>query len=138
MKVKIRDFKITDYKNLKCLWNELDLDRPERNDDLSVIRNTLKYNGKLLVMLTEFDELIGSCWITNNGRRLYLHHMGIKKQYHGKGYSKQLMEYALNFAKKQNLQIKLEVHRSNNIAKSLYKSYGFNKLNGYEVLIKRD
>ena len=81
---------------------------------------------------------MGTSWITNDGRRLYLHHFGIKPEFQGQNLSKQLLKVSLNFAKKSRLQIKLEVHKKNKIALNLYKNSGFNYLGDYEVFIIRD
>lgn len=133
----IRDFKSDDYEALVKLWKELGLGRPERGDDLQVITETLRLGGKLLLM-EEKKELIGTAWITNNGRRLYLHHMGVKKDQQRKGYGRQLMEEILKFASSRKMQIKLEVHDQNIAAKKLYKKFGFGDLKGYRVLINRN
>lgn len=133
----IRDFKSEDYEALVKLWKELELGRPERGDDLQVIKETLRLGGKMLIM-EEAKELIGIAWITNNGRRLYLHHMGIKKDKQGKGYGRKLMEEVLNFARFRKMQIKLEVHDDNSVARKLYEKYGFGDLEGYRILINRN
>lgn len=134
--VFIRDYKEADYPELMKLWESLELGRPERGDDRKVIAQTLKYDGKLLVALVD-NRLIGAAWITNNGRRLYLHHMGVAKEFQRQGIGKKLMEKTLEFAEAMNMQIKLEVHHTNPNAISLYRKYGFEPLSGYQVLINR-
>ncbi|RLD73184.1 MAG: hypothetical protein DRJ10_18120 [Bacteroidetes bacterium] len=84
------------------------------------------------------EKIIGSSWLTNDGRRLYLHHFCILPKYQSKGLSKTLLDKSLAFAKEVNLQIKLEVHRDNTIAKELYHKGGFKYLGDYEVYIIRD
>jgi len=135
--VFIRDYQEADYPDLMKLWESLDLGRPERGDDRSVIAKTLQHDGKLLVALVE-NRLIGSAWITNNGRRLYIHHMGVAKGLQRQGIGKRLMEKILEFADTWNMQIKLEVHQTNPHATALYRKYGFEPLSGYMVLINRN
>lgn len=132
----IRDFTPEDYQALVELWKELDLGRPERGDDLSVINETLRLGGKLF-LLEQKAELIGTAWVTNNGRRLYLHHMGIKKAFRGKGFGAMLMDEIIGHARAMKMQIKLEVHTENDKARRLYEKYGFEELEGYQVLINR-
>lgn len=57
----------------------------------------------------------------------------IAEEYRGKGYSKQMLEYTLSKAKKISglKQIQLTVAATNNSAKKLYESYGFQTF-GYE------
>jgi len=132
----IREFIQKDKEQLFHLWDTLDLGGKERGDDIVVINNTIEKGGKLFVMIFE-EELIGSAWVTDDGRRLFLHHMGIHKNFQGKGYSKMLMDEVMNFTREKKMQIKLEVHEMNKIAQKLYAKYGFKPLNNYTVVIKR-
>ena len=63
---------------------------------------------------------------------------GVLTEYQGKGLSKLLLSKSLAFAKEIGLQIKLEVHKNNIIAKKLYKNASFKYLGDYEVYIIRD
>ncbi len=133
----IRDYREADYQDLVELWKSLNLGRPERGDNRQVIEQTLKHDGKLLVAIHK-NQLIGSVWITNNGRRLYLHHMGVAEEFQGMGIGKKLLEKSLQFAETMKMQIKLEVHQTNENAAALYRKYGFEPLDGYQVLINRN
>ena len=135
--ITIRDFQEEDYLALMDLWTKLGLSRPERGDDLKVIEETLRLGGKLLVAESE-NNIIGSAWITNNGRRLYLHHMGVLGDLQGQGIGQMLMDFVNDFAAEKQLQIKLEVHQKNQNAQKLYRSNGFTLLEGYDVLIRRN
>ncbi len=134
----IRSYKSDDYSTIINLWTELGLANPKRGDNSNIIEKTLKSGGKFLILETNEGEIIGTSWITNDGRRLYLHHFGIKKEYQGKGLSKILLNASLDFARSLNMQIKLEVHNKNIIAKNLYKKAGFEYLGDYEVWIIRN
>jgi len=120
------------------LWKETGLGDEKRGDDEQIILNTLKYGGKFILMLEQdTKQLIGTSWITNDQRRLYLHHFGIGKIFQGKGLSKPLLEESLKFAGKTGLQIKLEVHKDNSVARQLYEKYNFKYLGDYFVYIIR-
>jgi ribosomal protein S18 acetylase RimI-like enzyme len=137
--IAIRDYHPNDYDVLVSLWEKLGLGGKHRDDSPEVIKHTLDFGGKLLLMeISGSQELIGSSWITQDGRRSYIHHFGIKKDWQGKGLSKPLMEATLAFARQLRLQVKLEVGRSNLIASSLYRKYGFTPLGQYDVYILRD
>ena len=138
-KSHIRDYQKEDYVKIIQLWESLDLGRPERGDNREIIENTIKEGGKLFILEDiETKELIGTSWITNDHRRLYLHHFGIKSKFQGQGLSKQLLEESLKFAKAYDLQIKIEVHKTNTAALELYKKYDFKYLGDYEVYIIRE
>ena len=134
----VREFKDKDYAEVSELWLETDLTNPVRNDSLSSINTTLNHGGVFFVLeQTNTKKIIGTSWITNDGRRLYLHHFGIKPKYQGKKLSHMLLKASLNFAEEKNMQIKLEVHDKNNIALNLYKKAGFKYLGDYKVYIIR-
>jgi ribosomal protein S18 acetylase RimI-like enzyme len=134
----IRDYRESDYKELVNLWESTGLGGVHRGDDAFIIRKTLDAGGKLIVLETTPEySIAGSSWLTNDGRRIYLHHFGIKPELQGKGLSKPLLEASIDFAKQQNLQLKIEVHRENNVALNLYKKYGFGYLGDYDVYIIR-
>lgn len=82
--------------------------------------------------------IIGSSWLTGDGRRTYLHHFAIHPDYQGRGLSKSLMDSSMAYCREAGLQVKLEVHADNFKAMGLYKSYGFGVLENYRVLINRD
>ena len=112
-----RDYQEGDFSTVLPLWKETGLGDERRGDDETVIFSTLKSGGKFILMFEQNSEkLIGTSWITNDQRRLYLHHFGIGKAYQGRGLSKPLLEESLKFAKRTGLQIKLEVHKDNTIA----------------------
>jgi ribosomal protein S18 acetylase RimI-like enzyme len=134
----IRDYRESDYDALINLWESTGLGGAHRGDDAGIIRKTLEAGGKLLILEKESDESIaGSSWLTNDGRRIYLHHFGIRPGLQGQGLAKPLLEASVDFAKKLNLQLKIEVHRQNTVALNLYKKYGFGYLGDYDVYIIR-
>lgn len=135
----IRDFQAADMPGMLELWQATDLGNANRGDNLEIIQNTLQNGGRLLLVIqNETNKVIGSSWITNDHRRLYLHHFGILPQYQGKGFGKWLCIESLKWARTVGLQIKLEVHINNQKALALYKSLGFGFLGDYDVYIIRD
>jgi len=134
----IRDYRPTDYEALCRLWENTGLGGAHRGDNATVINDTLNAGGKFLILETKPEnQLIGSSWLTNDGRRIYMHHFGIDVSFQGRGLSKPLLEASINFAKECNLQLKIEVHRQNTVALNLYKKYGFAYLGDYDVYMIR-
>lgn len=133
-----RDYQSGDFCQVISIWKETGLGNEERGDDEKIILSTIKSGGKFIMMFEQrTDKLIGTSWITNDHRRLYLHHFGIAKEFQGKEFSKPLLDKSMEFAKKTGLQIKLEVHKDNEIARELYEKYGFKYLGDYLVYIVR-
>lgn len=135
----IRAYADTDYPQLVELWEPLGLGSSQRGDDQKIIRNTINLGGQLLLLIeTKNNKIIGSSWLTIDGRRTYLHHFGIHADYQGKGLADYLLDESLRLAKSFGMQIKLEVHQDNIKALKLYKKSGFKFLGDYDVYIIRD
>jgi ribosomal-protein-alanine N-acetyltransferase len=135
----IRDYTEGDFGQVSDLWIKTDLGNPVRGDNAETIKRTLSLGGKLLVMVSKTSEkIIGTSWMTYDGRRMLLHHFGILPEFQGKGLSKILLKESLQFAKKTGLQVKLEVHSTNLRAINLYNKFGFKVLKDYCIYIIRD
>jgi len=135
----IRDYRKGDFKEIMDLWIATDLGRPERGDNEKIIEDSIKMGGSLQVMEEKTrGKIIGTSWMTFDGRRIHLHHFGILPDYQGKGLAKNLLEESLKFVKKKGYQVKIEVHRDNLKAISIYKKAGFDYLGDYDVYIIRN
>jgi ribosomal protein S18 acetylase RimI-like enzyme len=135
----VRDYWAADYPYVADIWERTGISTPGRGDSAEVIENTLRRKGRLLVLVDrEKDTVVGTSWLTNDGRRLYLHHFAVDPDYHGQGLSKPLLRESLKIARELKLQVKLEVHCDNEKAISLYKKVGFKRLGDYDILIIRD
>lgn len=135
----IREYVDSDYAEMIRLWESLDLGGIQRGDDQMIIRRTIQMGGQLLLMIEKTsDSIVGTSWLTVDGRRTYLHHFGIQADYQGLGLAKILLDASLTLAKTFGMQIKLEVHKENSKALGLYKSVGFTYLGDYQVYIIRD
>ena len=95
--------------------------------------------GRLLIMEDpEKGQLVGSSWMTFDGRRMFLHHFGIAPDMQNQGYGKQLFEASMNFLKEKGYQVKMEVHHNNHAAIHIYKSAGFFNFPDYDIFMIRD
>ena len=135
----IRDYWAADYPHVADIWERTGISTPGRGDSAEVIENTLRRKGRLLVLVDkESDTVVGTSWLTNDGRRLYLHHFAIDPKFQGGGLSKPLMRESLKIAKELGLQVKMEVHVGNERAIHLYEKCGFKRLGDYDIYIIRD
>ena len=135
----IRDYKNEDFDKLNDLWQETGLGGAQRGDNAIIISHSIELGGKLILLEnTDTKEIFGSSWMTFDGRRLHLHHIGVKPNYQNKGFGKLLTRESLKFAKEKGCQIKLEVHQTNKKAIEIYKKLGFSFLGDYDVYIIRD
>lgn len=139
MEYIVKQYSETDYDEVVSLWEKTGMGGAFRGDSKEIIQSTLDKGGELFVLVeNKAGKIVGSSWITNDGRRLYLHHFGILPEYQGRGLSHHLMKASLDVTKKLKLQIKLEVHEKNIVALNLYQKYGFRYLGDYDLYIIRD
>ncbi len=134
----VRHFRKDDYEEVLKVWELTGMGGAHRGDNLEIIEETILAGGVFFVLeYIPQQQVIGTAWITNDKRRLYLHHFGIHPDFQGKGLSHLLAKACVDLGKKLNLQMKLEVHKDNYIAKKLYQQYQFKYLGDYEVFIIR-
>jgi ribosomal protein S18 acetylase RimI-like enzyme len=136
----IRKYLKGDFNGIMNLWVATDLSRPERGDDEATVERSLGMGGLMLVMCDDSPakNIIGTSWMTFDGRRLHLHHFGIDPAFQGRGLAKELLRETLRFVKGKGYQVKLEVHQSNTAAVGLYRKAGFEYLGDYDVYIIRN
>ena len=133
-----RDYEAADYAAVADLWEKTGLGGPIRGDDRKAIDRTIRLGGKLLVAVLPDQRLIGSSWMTIDGRRIHLHHIAVQPEWQRRGIGRRLTELSILFAREAGMQIKLEVHQSNKGAVKLYKELGFSYLGDYDVYIMRE
>lgn len=138
--ITVRHYSRGDFTGIMELWTATGLSRPERGDDEATVERSITLGGAMLVMCDADagDNIIGTSWMTFDGRRIHLHHFGITPSYQGRGLSQLLLKESLKFVKKKGYQVKLEVHRTNEAAVQLYKKAGFEYLGDYDIFIIRD
>ena len=135
----IRDYLPGDFPHLVNLWKETGLWGEIRGDHPEVIDRCNTMGGKLLIMTTvDGKTLIGSSWMTYDGRRIYLHHFCIKPTFQRKGLGKILAGESMRFIRHRGAQVKLEVHKDNFVAKKLYEDLGFFRFADFDIYMIRD
>ncbi len=125
------------FSQIIQLWKITGVGNPARGDNFTSIKKSLDHGGKIFTLLNN-QKVIGTCWLTHDFRRSYIHHMAIHPDYQNAGHGRKILELALEYSQELGLQAKLEVHKNNPHAQNLYKKQGFKLLDGYEVYIKRD
>jgi len=125
------------YNEINSIWNLTGVGNPARGDTYDAVCHTLQNGGRII--LAQLDDItVGAVWLTHDFRRLYIHHMAVLPEHQHQGIGKLMLTEALNVAKELKYQVKLEVNEDNIIAYNLYQSFGFEPLEAYHTLIKRD
>ena len=134
-----RDYHPGDFPQVETLWKETGIYSAERGDTAAIIERCNQNGGKFLVMVDPaFNQIIGTSWMTWDGRRLFLHHFAIHPLFQGQGHGRNLALQSLAFARHRKCPVKLEVHRDNTAAVNLYRSLGFKVFVDYEVYMHRN
>jgi ribosomal protein S18 acetylase RimI-like enzyme len=137
--IYVRDYRSSDYPEIMEVWSATGLGGRGRGDDQQIIEDSLALGGRLLVAEDiQKKQLVGTSWMTFDGRRIHLHHIGVLDDYTNKGIGKLLTRESLRFAREKGYQIKLEVRDDNARAIHIYKKLGFERLGDYDIYIVRD
>lgn len=132
----IREYRPGDFQEVEKLWKETGVYRPERGDSPDTIIRCRELGGKFLILEDEKrPRIIGTSWLTWDGRRIHMQYFAVLPSMQGKGYGRLLARASMDFARSLKTPVKLEVHRNNIQAIQLYKSMGFKIIEGYEVYI---
>ena len=135
----IRPYRSGDFVEITHLWELTGMRNTQRGDNETIIEESIIMGGSFLIMEEKSTlNICGTSWMTFDGRRLHLHHFGILPEFQGNKLAKKLLKESLDFVKKKGYQVKLEVHKTNIRAISLYKKSGFKSLGDYEIYIIRD
>ena len=134
-----RDYSPVDYSAVQNILTQTGMGGDERGDNEETINRSIELGGRMILLKDDSSqEVIGSSWMTFDGRRIHLHHFAILPYYQGKGMSKLLLDASLSHVKTTGYQVKLEVHNTNTKAINLYSRNGFRYLGDYDVYIIRD
>lgn len=135
----LREYRPEDFPQVEQLWKETGVFRPERGDGPETILRCNELGGRFLILEEETKQrIIGTSWLTWDGRRVHLQYFSVQPSHQGHGYGRRLAEASMAFARSKKAPVKLEVHRNNFQAIQLYKSMGFKILEGYEVYMVQD
>lgn len=135
--MNIRAYQKGDYEGIIRVWEKTGLGSAKRGDNEKIIEQSIAMGGHMLILEVN-KTIIGTSWMTFDGRRIHLHHIGVLPEHQGLGYGKKLTEASIAFARKKGYQIKLEVHKNNEKAIKIYKDLGFSYLGDYNIYIIRD
>jgi N-acetylglutamate synthase-like GNAT family acetyltransferase len=142
--MKIQKATIKDLKEIAKLFLEYDkyecrLDKNMKKSSLNAVEKDEKEHFKLgteYLIIKEEDNIIGALNINIDKRGKekigILHTLIITKKARGQGYGNKLVDYALNYFKKQKCRrVKTFIHIANKNALDFWKNQGFNVEEGY-------
>lgn len=100
-------------------------------DDIDIYCEKIYKNAKILT-INESNELAGFIAFYDNDEKkntAYLTMLAVNPKFNNNGYGRQLLSFSINLLKKKGFEFyDLELDRDNEIAMSLYESFGFKKI----------
>ncbi|AYN65945.1 GNAT family N-acetyltransferase [Euzebyella marina] len=104
---------------------EADIDRGE----LYVLVIEEEIIGTIVVSTLMDEEYLPIEWLTENGRNIYIHRLGVHPNRQGKGYAQQMMQFAENHARDNGfISVRLDTFSQNTRNQRFYEKRGFQKL----------
>ena len=104
MAVEIRIMKANDYSGSLSLWQSLPGLGLSGADKEDAIQRFLEKNSKTCFVAKDGRKIIGTVLGGSDGRRGYIYHLAVYKDYQQQGLGRQLLEKCLAALKAQGLQ----------------------------------
>jgi ribosomal protein S18 acetylase RimI-like enzyme len=121
-------------KNAIFQWNEhypnaKTFEQDIARDELYVLTNKNTIIGTIVLSSLMDEEYQPIKWLTTNSKNLYIHRLAIHPDFQGQGFAQQLMNFAENFAIKNDyLSIRLDTFSQNERNQKFYELRGYQRL----------
>ena len=111
------------YPSLEAFENDLKL------NNLYVLLSDEEIIGCLVITSVIDKEYILIKWLTPNNNNLYIHRLAVHPNFQGEGYAQRLMDFAEDFAIKNNYSsIRLDTFSKNKKNQKFYELRGYKRL----------
>ena len=112
-----------DYPNKKAFMDDV------KRNELYVLDIENNINGCLTLSTLMDQEYVPISWLTPNKNNIYIHRLAVHPKYQGQGYAQQLMTFAENFARENNIKsVRLDTFSQNHRNQIFYELRGYKKL----------
>ncbi len=111
------------YPSLEKLENDI------TSEELFVLIHDDRISGMIVLTAHMDEEYIPIEWLTSNNSNLYIHRLAIAPEYWGKGLGQKMMEFAEEFARKNDYSsIRLDTFSQNKRNQNFYEARCYKKL----------
>jgi len=111
------------YPSLEAFEKDL------KRNDLYVLLFDEEIIGCLVITSVIAKEYLLIKWLTPNNNNLYIHRLAVHPNFQGEGYAQRLMDFAEDFAIKNNYSsIRLDTFSKNNRNQKFYELRGYKRL----------
>ena len=125
--MEIRSMTITDYPDVYELWiSSAGMGLNDLDDSKEGVDKFLKRNPTTCFVVTEGNKVVGVIIAGHDGRRGYIYHTAVAKQYKRQGIGRRLVESSLKALSEEGInKVGLFVFNRNEGAKRFWKKMGF-------------
>jgi ribosomal protein S18 acetylase RimI-like enzyme len=115
-------------------WNEhypsrIAFEMDIKRNELYVLDHKNGVIGCVVISVVMDEEYIPIQWLTPNENNVYIHRLAIHPKHQGKGYAKQLMDFAERFSIQNNyVSIRLDTFSQNQRNQKFYELRGYQQL----------
>lgn len=135
--VRIHAFGINDYDSVYTLWKKVFPTTTDSSYSREQIQLFLERNPSTSFVAESNGKIVGAVLAGHDGRRGYIHHLGVLKEYRGKGIGKGLLKSAEKALADIGIQkVHLFVFNDNIWAKDFYTQVGYTKRNDIGIFSK--
>jgi ribosomal protein S18 acetylase RimI-like enzyme len=114
LRIKYRQMNLRDYPLLIELWKNTPGIGISSSDRKNKIRLFLNKNRKTCFVALKDREIVGTVLCGSDGRRGYIYHLVVKKEYRNKGIATRLIDYCLDGLKRNKIdKCHLFVYKTN-------------------------
>ena len=128
MKYKIVEMKLNRYDELIVFWKNIEGLWISDDDSYENLKIFLKRNSGLNFVALYQNNIIGTIKCSHDGRRGYLHHLAVKKEFGKEGIAKALINKCLENLEKNGItrdRVRIFVLDTNKAALVFWKHNGF-------------
>ena len=139
MKIKIREFNISDYSQIIKLWKEAKLPyKPNGRDSRENIEKELQKGCCIFLVAENENKIVGSVLGTNDGRKGWINRLAVKIEYRKKGLASQLLEEVEKRFNDLGIGIiACLVEDDNPDSLKVFSKFGYSEFKGMHYLTKR-
>jgi len=137
MDITIIKFEIKSYDEVYTLWQKCDGVGLSAADSRENIRKYLDRNPGMSFIAKSGDSVIGSILGGHDGRRGYIHHLGVHPDFRRRGLARQLVGKCLNILQNEGIQkCHIFIFNSNSGGIAFWESVGWTFRSDISVISK--
>ena len=128
MKYKIIEMKLDRYPDLIDFWKNTEGLWASDDDSYENLKIFLKRNPRLNFIAVSENKIVGTLKCSQDGRRGFLHHLAVKKEFRKEGIAKKLINKCLDNLQKAGItkdKVRVFVLDTNKPAREFWKHNGF-------------